>query len=300
MRIAKSIFEAIDKVFKLPQNPHIMEKHLSGVECEKDIVYDERYPDMALDLYFVPRENAHFPVIFEIHGGGFSAGDKKYRDCHCRFLAKYTGAMVVNVNYGVGKENPCPRPMQHLSAAVNWVVKNADKRHLNLSKFVTTGDSAGAFYACFLAALQDSEQLQELFECKIDARITATVLNCGVYDMTAYLDKKLAIYKSICVEFLGVPPQQAAKSKYVNGVNLVSHVTEKFPPSFVIYAKQDVFCKGQAEKLLKKLRENNVPVESVYSSTLLDNHTYSLVWSSKVAQQTNKKMLEFLNKHFNA
>lgn len=298
MRIAKSVFVAIDKVFKLPQNPRIMEKHLVGVESEKDIVYDERYPNMALDLYFVPRENARFPVIFEIHGGGFSAGDKKYRDCHCRFLAKYTGAMVVNVNYGVGKENACPLPMQHLAAAVNWVVKNADKHSMDLSKFVVTGDSAGAFYACFLAALQDSVELQELFECKIDARITATVLNCGVYDMTAYLDKKRPIYKSVCVEFLGVPPREAVKSRYLKGVNLVSHVSEKFPPSFVIYAKRDVFCKGQAEKLLEKLHESNVPVESVYSSTLLDNHTYSLVWRSKVAQQTNKQMIEFLNKHF--
>ena len=298
MRIAKSLFVAIDKVFKLPQNPSSLKKQLSGVECVRDLVYDERYPELALDLYFVPQKEGKFPIIFEIHGGGFAAGDKKYRDCHCRYLAKNTGAMVVNVNYGVGKENPCPLPMQQLAAAVNWVAQNAEQYNFDLSKFVVTGDSAGAFYACFLAALQDSAQLQELFECKLDTCVTAAVLNCGVYNLADYLKKRAPLYKSVCTEFLGVPPKMAQTSKYLPGVNLFAHISEKFPPSFVIYAKKDVFCKGQGEKLLKKLQENNVAFESIHSSTLFDNHTYSLVWRSRVAKKTNAQMLHFLNQHF--
>lgn len=300
MGYTKSFFIAIDKVFRRPQNPRYLLKQLSDVQCEKDIPYDERYPEVALDLYCVPRDSGAYPVIFEIHGGGFAAGDKKYRECLCRYLAKRSGAMVVNVNYGVGRENACPLPMQQLVSAVNWVRQNAEKYNLDLSKFVVTGDSAGAFYACFLATLQDSAELQEIFECKTETRITATVLNCGLYDMTAYLNKRGILFKGACVEFFGVPPKQAILGKYARGVNLLAHIGENFPPSFVIYAQKDVFCKGQAEKLLKKLHELKIPVQSVQSTSLLKNHTYSLVWRSKLAQQTNKQMLEFLKKHFEA
>ena len=298
MSIAKTLFVAIDKVFKPKQNPRALQKKLSDVQCVKDVVYNEQF-SQTLDLYFMPKD-VPYPVIFEIHGGGFAAGDKKYRDCHCRYLAKHTGAMVVNVNYGVGKENPCPLPMRHLVSAVNWVEQNATKYNLDLSKFVVMGDSAGAFYACFLAALQDSAALQELFECKFTARITATVLNCGVYDMTAYLHKRSPLYKSVCKEFLGVPPKKAVHSKYLDGINLLSHVGQNFPSSFVIYAKKDVFCKGQGEQLVQKLQEQQVPVECIFSTTMRANHTYSLVWKSKIAQLTNEQMINFLNKHFNA
>ena len=298
MSIAKTLFVAIDKVFEPKQNPRALQKKLSDVQCVKDIMYDEKF-SQALDLYFMPREGKPYPVIFEIHGGGFAAGDKMYRDCYCRFLAKRTGAMVVNVNYGVGTENPCPLPMWHLASAVNWVYHNASKYNLDMTKFVVTGDSAGAFYACVLAVLQDDVELQKLFECKFDARITATVLNCGVYDLTAYLHKHSLLFNSICKEFLGESVKQATDNKYLDGVNLLRRIGENFPPSFVIYAQKDIFCKGQGEQLVEKLQERQVPVEYVFSTTLLANHTYSLVWS-KIAQQTNAQMINFLKKHFEA
>lgn len=298
VNLTKIMFETLDKVLEFPQNPKALEKQLGDVECVADIRYSEKFPDVALDLYFLPSKEK-YPVIFEIHGGGFSAGDKKYRRCLCRYYAKHTGAIVVNANYGVGSSSPCPIPMQQLAEAVNWTVKNAEKYHMDLSRFVVTGDSAGAFYSCFLCALQGSEQLQKLFECKLDAKITAAVLNCGVYDMRLAMEKsKKMLVDGISRELMGLEPNEAVKSPYFDGVTLPKHVNEQFPHTLLIYAANDLFCRGQGEALCERLGQFGVPTECICAKSVLDNHTYSLIWVTSMARKTNERIIEFLNEHF--
>ncbi len=295
--LTKIMFETMDKILEFPQNPTMLEKQLGEVECVSDLHYSEKFPDMALDLFFLP-DKQKYPVIFEIHGGGFSAGDKKYRRCLCRYYAKNTGAIVVNANYGVGSSSPCPVPMQQLAEAVNWTVKNAEKYNMDLSKFVVTGDSAGAFYACFLCVLQGSQHLQELFGCKLDAKITAAVLNCGVYDMRLAMDKTKLLVSGISRELMGMEPSEAVKSPYFDGVTLTNHVNETFPHALLIYAANDLFCRGQGEALCARLTENAVPTECICAKSVLDNHTYSLIWFTSMAKKTNERIIEFLNEHF--
>lgn len=294
----KMVFVAIDKVFEPSQNPKDMEEALSEVECIADIHYSEKFENMALDLFFVPRENCSYPVIFEIHGGGFAAGDKKYRRCLCKYLAKNTGAAVVNVNYGIGSEYACPLPMQHLCDAVKWVSDNAEKYNFDLTKFVVTGDSAGAFYACFLAALQNSEHLQRLFGCSLTTPFTATVLNCGLYDMKKALSRKMLLTNGVCRELTGMDLKEAEASPLFEGLSIISHITEKFPETLLIYSQKDVFCSGQGEALLAKLKEENVPVETVKSTSFSDNHVFSLNWKTKMAKTANERILDFLKRHF--
>lgn len=301
LNLTRFVFKSIDRIFDLPQNPHYLSRKLKNVKCVEDIVYSELYPEMALDLYFLPHENepdCKYPVIFEIHGGGFSAGDKKYRRVLSRYYAQYTGALVVTPNYGVGEKYPCPVPMQQLAAAANWVVEHAEEYNMDLSKFVVTGDSAGAYYACFLAALQDSDYLKELFECSVDVKATATVLNCGVYNFYTELKTDMPLKNGVCRELTGMDIEHAKKSRYFKGLTLTTHITEKFPPTLLIYSEADVFCKGQGQCLKRKLKKLHVPTECVWGKTVFDNHTYSLTWITPMARETNEKTIDFLNRHF--
>ncbi len=298
-RFTKAVFDTVEFVMDIQINSQKVERELADVACLEDIAYSTRFPDVKLDLNFMPRaDGKKQPVILEIHGGGFSAGDKKYRRCLCRSLAKYTGATVLNVNYGLGETSPCPVPMQQLTDAVNWAVANADIYGLDISKFVVTGDSAGAYYACFLAVLQDSEFLQNLFECKLDARITATMLNCGVYDMKAALNSPIPMKGGICRDLTGLNLKEAQQSKYFAGLTLTDFVSENFPPTLLIYAKNDIICQGQGEILLHKLQQKSVQVECICAKSLWDNHDYCLIGVTTMARETNRYIHHFLRKHF--
>lgn len=299
MNFTKSFFVAIDKLYDKRQNPRRLEKSFIDVTTIYDIAYSEQFPEMRLDVNFVPRDDGSaYPVIFEIHGGGFSAGDKKYRRVLCKYYAKKTGAFVVNVNYGVGRENACPLPIQHLVAAANWVVQNAEKYNLDLSRFVATGDSAGGYYAAYLCALQGSDSLQSTLDCSLKAKFSAGVFNCGLFNFEHAMKRRSALYHGICKEFTGLSVNQARQKSLFKLLSVTNHVTESFPPSLVVYSKHDVFCKGQAELLLQKLEECKTPVESIHATRFKDNHDFNLMWNSRVAEDTNRRIVDFINGHF--
>lgn len=301
MRFSKFVFKAIDRLFYIPENPTIERKRLSGVTYVKDIAYSDEYPDMKLDLCYVPRtDGSRYPVIFEIHGGGFSAGDKRFREVLCKYYAKHTGALVVNVNYGLGPDCVCPVPTRQLVAAMNWVAANRRKYKMDLSHFVVTGDSAGGYYSCMLSVLQSSEFLQKMYDCKPKVKFSAAILNCGIYDVPTALSQKVLfnLTDEVCQDVTGVTPDMLSRYAYRDGISPILHVTKKFPKTLLIFAKQDAFCKGQGESFLAKLEQFKIDHRYVASENLLDNHTYSLMWFSKMARQTNETIIEFLNEHF--
>ncbi|MCM1290197.1 MAG: alpha/beta hydrolase [Corallococcus sp.] len=299
MSITKTFFVAIDKLYEKRQNPKRLERALTGVTTVCDVVYSRQFPEMSLDVNFVPRtDGSAYPVIFEIHGGGFAAGDKKYRRVLSKFFAKQTGAFVVNVNYGVGRENAFPLPVQHLVAASNWVVNNAETYNLDLSRFAVAGDSAGAYYAAFLCAMQSDSALQKEFGCSMDAKFTAAVLNCGLYSFEHAMKRRSAVNKGICMEFTGMPLKEAVKRALFQKLSVTNRITDAFPPSFVVYSAHDIFCKGQAELLLRRFEEHGVPFDCVRAAKIVDNHDYNLKWKSKIAVMTNRKIVEYLNGRF--
>jgi len=302
MTFAKAVFLAIDKIFDGFQNPFIMKKILDDVVCEKDISYSEEYPDQLLDLYYLPKADKEekYPVIFEIHGGGFSAGDKKYRTVLCQYFAEKTGAFVVNVNYGLGGENVCPMPLRHLVAAVNWVYANAEKYNLDLSRAVVTGDSAGAYYSSMLCALQKCEYLQKTYECKMNFSFSGAILNCGLYDINTALKQKIPfnLADDVCMDFAGITTKGLPTFKYRNAINSIDFIDSRFPSTLVIYSEKDVFCGGQGQDFVAKLKKANVPVRSYGSKLFLDNHTFSLTWTSAAAREANKIIIEWLRDLF--
>jgi acetyl esterase/lipase len=301
MTFAKFVFKVIDIAFKSQQNPRKLHKqYCEGVQCTKDIVYDERYPKMKLDTYFVPKaDGSAYPVIFEIHGGGFSAGDKKYRKVLCEYFARETGAFVVNVNYGLGQKYVFPEPAKHLVAAFNWVVANAEKYNLDLNKILVTGDSAGGYYSAYLCAVQDSQELQQLVGA-MNGRISAAIFNCGIYDTMSALKQKVLfnLTNGVCIDFAGISTKEIDSYEYLKYLSPADYVTANFPKCLIVYAEQDFFCGGQHDCLMAKLDECGVYYDKYGSTLYNDNHTFSLTWKSAAAQEANDKIINFMRDFF--
>lgn len=298
MALAIDIFKAIDVVMNRKQNncPLATKKDLTVV-CN-DIVYDSGNEKVCkLDTYVVPKDQGLYPVLFYIHGGGFVAGGKQYRRGVSYWYAT-NGFFVVNVDYGLSPDYKFPEPIRHLASAVNWVADNAADLRLDLSKFIVAGDSAGAYYAALLAETAYDKRLQKKLDAYPALQFKAAVLNCGLYDIEAVREKRiiLSLDEKLFGDFTGVKMDDFDKYKYRDACEPIKHITKKFPPTFLIYAKKDVFCGGQAERLVEKFKEKGVYFERVFSNALTSNHCYCLDWTDSDAVVANTLTMDFVEK----
>lgn len=299
MTVTKKIFLLVDKFFFKAQNPpKLTAEAEKGLHIERDIPFSDNYPDQKTDILFKERQDGEkYPVVFHIHGGGFSAGDKEYRNYLCYRIAHETGAFVVNVNHPLGPEVTFPEPLRCLVEAFNWVIKNAEKYNLDTNKMLVTGDSSGAYYAAMLCVTQDNEKLQSLYG-KMNGRFSFAAYNCGLYDLNMSLSHRLpfGLTTGVCIDISGRKPKDLASWEYMPYCSPIDFVTEKHPASYVVYAKKDFFCKGQAETLVEKLHACGVPVSSYNSASFWNNHAFSINNHNKTAKEALCGMLDFMKK----
>lgn len=296
--ISKVIFEAIDKIFNKSQNVDVEIAGEDDITVIKDIRYSAcKKFNALLDVYYNKEIKTKMPVMFYIHGGGFVAGGKEYR----RALSKWFAVQdyfVVNVNYGLSPDCVFPEQIKHLVAALNWVKRNAHKYNLDLDKIVVSGDSAGGYFASMLACVCESENLKKKLNVKTDLKFCACVLNCGLYDMKSILSKRMpfSINNKIFESYTGIKKDEIEHYKYKDSCSPLSIINKSFPPTFLIYAEKDVFCSGQAERLIKKFDDKNIYYESYMSTSIFANHCFSLEWKGKAAERANILQAKFLEK----
>ena len=299
MSLQSFLFVAIDKLYNPFQNERKMTKFKDvDFEIKTDIVYDTSAPEACkLDTYRVKGLKGTLPVLFYIHGGGFVAGDKHYRRALARWSANL-GYFVVNVNYGLCPEYQCPVPHRQLVAALNWVGANAEKLGLDLDRMIVSGDSAGGYYGAMLAAITLNPDLQAKMGVSTSLKFGGAVLNCGIYDVATALKNKYPfdLGGKLLKDFAGIGKDEIEGYEWKDLCSVLPFVNEQFPVSFITHAQKDIFCGGQADGLMKLLKEKGVHCEEFHSTSLIDNHCFSLNWKSKAARKNNDLTADFMKR----
>lgn len=311
MSISKNFFSAIDVLYDGAQNKRKCTE-FKDVEFteEKDIVYDDSAPDACrLDICYVKNsdgafspaehipEEGGYPVIFYIHGGGFMAGDKRYRRALSRWCATI-GYFVVNINYGLAPKYRFPHPHRHTVAALNWVERNAEKYNLDTSRMVVAGDSAGGYYAAMLACICTHPEIQQKLGMSTGVKFSAAWLNCAVYDMELLAHSKLVLNLGARTFYdaTGAKIEEIEDFAWRELCSVPALVDKNFPKSFITYAKKDVLCINQADGMLEALAKAGVYFEQYHTCTLVANHCFSLTWKGKFAEENNRLAADFLKR----
>lgn len=300
----KFIFKAIDVLYKNTQNNRkdTLDPE-NKIKIETDLVYDENNPDVCkMDCYHIPRaQHEKYPVVLNIHGGAWEAGDKKYRAGLARWYAK-KGWFVVNINYGLSPEYKFPQPMHHIISAYNWIVDNAEKFNFDLDKFIVTGDSAGAYFALMVATIDRNEVLQEKIGCATKAPVQAVVLNCGMYDLRyAFVTKRLVLDMGnlLLKDFVEVSRIDFDDNEYADVLSPIDYITADFPPCFAAYSKKDLFCGGQGELLELELTKKGVYYNAYRAKRLKDNHCFPINNRGRATREHDEALIDFLNRFVN-
>ncbi len=102
----------------------------------RTIIYQPQQPDTAL-----------LPVVFNIHGGAFVAGDADMLDTQSQRLANDWNMVVVNINYKLAPEASIEYGTCEVADAVEYIKAHAEAYRVDTTSIVIMGYSAGGFHA---------------------------------------------------------------------------------------------------------------------------------------------------------
>ena len=207
-----------------------------------DIVYHvANNHENTLDLYLPTNADGPTPVLISIHGGGWVAGTKDSRGL--RFLPYLEmGYAVVNISYRLVQVIRAPAAVEDCLCALQWVARNADRYNFDLTRIVTTGDSAGGHLALTTGLVPASTGLgnqcpQQNFSgpSTIPSVPVAAIINWyGITDVTDLTRGPNT--KGYAVEWMGNLINRREIGRLVSPL---SHVSRNSPPILTIHGDND-------------------------------------------------------------
>ena len=117
-----------------------------------DVAYGPDKIRNSLDFWQAPGSGAR-PLLVNIHGGGWTTGDKNTYFNYKPFLEK--GISCASINYRFTPDNPLPAPVHDAARAIQFLRSKAAEWNIDPNRIALTGSSAGACTAMWLLLHKD-------------------------------------------------------------------------------------------------------------------------------------------------
>lgn len=295
MNKACIFFKGSDIVMHFPRNY----KRYPEISRVKGYTYREGFGSYTQADFYYMEGIERYPVLVNVHGGGFVKGGKQYRkSISCEFAKE--GFFVYNINYRLAPPYAFPAGCEDVVCALNRLPELAKTYPLDLNNVTLTGDSAGGFYAlsAIVSAINDSYRT-ELGLPEVKVTPTAFMGFCGAYRLGDLLLKKTPFDLSLDIASALFGKKIKSTEDVVGDpmmkyVDLIAFVNEKMPKSFLLYSTHDDFCGGQGEALRDKLLSLNVPVTSCECAGENDFHCFHLLPRHKTTPWAMENARNFL------
>lgn len=289
----------------------------SGVDSVLNIAYQPSNAKTQLDVYYPTGTTKPLGTVVWTHGGAWISGDKANDRSYFQILASH-GYTVVGLDYGYGPEAKYPTAVFQINDALNFVVANAAKYHVDPSRIVMAGDSAGAQLTSQLAALTTNasyaDQLKITPALKPE-QLRGVVLNCGVYDMSAMINspnqmqaiqtysnseaamEKILTWGDTTALWAYTGDRNLGSSVSIEQMSTINFVTKNFPATYISGGNADPLTAHQSIPMAAKLTALGVSVDSLFwpdNYTPPLPHEYQFHLNLDAAQTALTRTLEFL------
>lgn len=264
---------------------------LFPVQVVEDILYrTETNADPQknrLDLY-LPKGPRNVPVLFFIHGGSWTRGDRKTYALVGETFAR-NGIATVVISYRVSPAVKHPVHIQDVARAFAWTKRNIAGYGGRPDHILVAGHSAGGHLASLLAT--DSKYL--VAENLSPKDIRAVISLSGIYSFLypATLEKLENFIGLSMATVLGTNRQN-----YVDASPL-RHVKGTEPPFLILYASNDYpSCDENSKSFADRLAQNGVPAEcrEIPERGHITIMLWLMLWET---DPTTQEMLRFIARH---
>ncbi|MFL5808913.1 MAG: alpha/beta hydrolase fold domain-containing protein [Flavisolibacter sp.] len=233
-----------------------------AVVAEEKNLPDQIFRDVAYGKDTAQRMDIYLPsnrsvdstkIIVLIHGGGWTAGNKSefvhYIDSFKKRLPDYA---IFNMNYRLyNGNNHFPAQENDVKAAIDFITGHANEYHVNTTKMVLLGASAGGHLALLQAYKYNSP------------KIKAVIDFFGPTDLTAMFEHPWHPLVNYALNMVTGTTPMANAELYLQSspINFVSSST---PPTLILHGSKDQMVDVSQSKALKnKLEQAGVINELV-------------------------------------
>jgi acetyl esterase/lipase len=226
---AKVRFRSVARPFKFRRH---------GVERIRNLTYGPAGKRNQLDVYRPRDTQGPCPTLFQIHGGGWTIGQKDQQALPLMYHLAERGWVCVAANYRLSPRATFPDHLIDVKRALAWIKRHGPEYGADPDFVVVTGGSAGGHLAAMVALTANDPEYQPGFE-RVDTTVQACVPFYGVYD---FLDRHGVRGKNSMVPFLQrlvmkcSPVEQRERWERASPI---ARVHEHAPPFFVIHGTHD-------------------------------------------------------------
>ena len=202
----------------------------------RDISYSNRSGKELLMDFFQPEVLAgtELPVIINVHGGGLIDGNKNLSVGFCRQLAK-RGYLVCSLEYRLIPNVRVYEQFDDVCAGMDCVGRKLVEFDVDFTRIYMVAESAGAYLATYVAAMKNSEALQDAIGYEpTKMHIKAMGLISGMF----YTTRKDALGRFLSRSFYGKDERSLAMAEYTNPEH--PEIIYNIPPCYLVTSKADM------------------------------------------------------------
>lgn len=215
-------------------NPFVPSR--DGVTIVKDLAYGE-HRRHRLDVLKPADGRTGCPVLLQIHGGGWTIGNKYQQGQPLmRHLAR-NGWVCVAPNYRLSPTATFPDHLIDVKRALAWARQHITEHGGDPSFVAVTGGSAGGHLAALVGLTPNEPRFQPGFE-DVDTSVQACVPVYGVFDFLDRHGLRLGQMEPM-LRRLVMKTSPSEDFEGWSAASPLSHIRRDAPPFFVIQGSND-------------------------------------------------------------
>jgi acetyl esterase/lipase len=226
------------------------------IKVERDIAYGEAGRRNYLDIYLPEAKVENAPVLLQVHGGGWSIGNKDQQGIPLMQHLAGKGWVCVAINYRLSPRDAFPAHAIDIKKAIAWIRENIASYGGDPDYIAITGGSAGGHLTALTALTPNTPEWQPGFE-DADTSVQLAIPHYGVYDFAGSTGTKAATQlRDLFLQKYVLQKSWSEDPKAFEDASPILRITPDAPDFFVLHGAHDSLVPvDQARQFVARLRE---------------------------------------------